>query len=132
MVPLLPQEKAKLAILLYNSPHLIKMRFHIRYKFELVSASVKVVAGSVDSEVGITVKVIRKESHTALEGHHNSTDGKHLKLTLGKSSLSTLYKALNVKLVKRDVKVNLGKIGLVLKSSGRTEPDGVAKIVYRT
>ena len=83
-----------------------------------------------DLEVGITRKIVGKESGAALKGHHHSANGKELKLCLGKAALCALDKALNVKLVEGDVEVDLGEVGLILKSGGRAEANGVTEVVY--
>ena len=94
-------------IFLYNFAHFGELCFHIADKLELVSRSVEIVLRTGGTEVGIAREVVGEEAGSALEGHHHSTDGEHLKLACGESALRTLDEALYVKLIEVDVEVHL-------------------------
>ena len=94
-------------IFLHDGAHFGKCLLHIGDKLELVSRSVEILTGTRGAEICVSREIIRKESHTALKGHHNSTDGEHFKLALGESAVCALDKALDVELIERYIEVYL-------------------------
>ena len=108
--------------------HCFPLLFHIFYQLELCSAAVKIMVFSVDLEVSVAVQVIGKEAHTALKSHHNCTDGEHLKLTFGKSALCALNKALNVKLVKVNIKVRQPLTAIMVPVVSQTQKEQIEAV----
>lgn len=87
--------------------HLGEHTLHISDELKLIARAVEVLTRPVCSEIGVAVKIVGEEAHTALVGHHYSTYWQKLIFGFGKTALYALKKALYIKLVEADVKIDL-------------------------